>query len=170
MNLVFDTSAFLMGLANRIIKKDVKIYTTPTIASEIKSKWMVETFKALESSGLVQIVEPTSESIQKVRDIHKKLGGKGISKADLELIALALELDHETSIVFTNDYAVQNILAYLGIKFAGVGVRGIKEVWRWTKRCPACKIYYTYEKTHCDVCATELKPIKRRIKAVNHDI
>lgn len=168
MIFVFDTSAFLMGLASRIIKKDVIIYTTPSVANEIKSKWNVEVFNVLISSELVKIIEPTNESINKVKNIHKKLGGKGITRTDLEIVALALELDHNSVTVFTNDYAVQNILAYLGIKFVSTGLKGIKEIWRWSKRCPVCKIYYEYDKTYCEICGTELKPIKKRIKVIKN--
>ncbi len=169
MNFIFDTSAFLMGLANRIIKKDIRIYTTPTVALEIKNKWIAEIFDMLVSSGLIKIVEPSKESLLKAESIHKQLGGKGVSRADLEIIALALELDHESTIVFTNDYSIQNILAYLGIKFASMKLRSIKEIWKWIKRCPTCKVYYPHEKTYCDICGTELRPVRRRIKTINYE-
>ncbi len=157
-----------MGLANRIVKKDVIIYTTPSVISEIRNKWSTEMINALVSSGLVKVTKPSNESINKVKSVHKKLGGKGITETDLEIVALALELDRASTIVFTNDYAVQNILAFFGIKFASIGLRGIKEIWKWLKRCPVCKIYYSYEKNYCEVCGTELKPIKKRINVIQN--
>ncbi|MEM3833631.1 MAG: NOB1 family endonuclease [Thermoprotei archaeon] len=168
MIFVFDTPAFLMGLAGRIAKKDVIIYTTPGVVNEIRNKWSMEMVNALVSSSLIKIVEPSDESINKVKNAHKKLGGKGITKTDLEVIALALELDRDSTIVFTNDYAIQNMLAFFGIKFASIGFRGIREVWKWSKRCPACKTYYTYEKNYCEICGTELKPIKKRISVIRN--
>lgn len=83
-----------------------------------------------------------------------------LSRADLEVLALALELDAE---LVSNDYAVQNVASRLGVSWKGTR-GGMEQEMEWEWYCPACGQRYA-RKRECGVCGTETKRRPKREKA-----
>ena len=106
----------------------------------------------------VRIVKPAGKFLRKVEEKARETGDLDVlSRADLEIIALALQ---KKGVLVTNDFAVQNVAEALGIEVEKLG-KGIRKIIRWEWYCPACGRRYE-RKGICEVCGTELK---RRPKA-----
>jgi Predicted nucleic acid-binding protein, consists of a PIN domain and a Zn-ribbon module len=60
------------------------------------------------------VIEPSKSALARVRRESEAMGELGLSNADLSVAALALDLSRP--FVFTDDLALQNLLASLGIR------------------------------------------------------
>ena len=151
MKAVLDTSFFFYDLP---LEGD--LFTTHSVCDElidIRSKGRFEKFCAV---GL-HIVTPQKENIQKVTEAASKSGDTGvISDTDRDLLALALELN---AILYTDDFAVQNVAARLGVKIAPMHQRKARKI-TWRYRCSGCGRYSDHA-GECLICGSE---IKRKLK------
>ncbi|MEM0505803.1 MAG: nucleotide-binding protein, partial [Thermosphaera sp.] len=89
-----------------------------------------------------------------------------LSKTDVEIAALALELRNSSkTIVFTDDYSLQNLLLHLKIGFRPVKTRGITEERVYVEKCPVCGYVpgEPGEKT-CPLCGGEIKRFRASSK------
>ncbi|NVM18965.1 MAG: hypothetical protein HWN80_14720 [Candidatus Lokiarchaeota archaeon] len=166
--LVFDTNIFLTGIDFNYFKET--IVSTPAIIQEIK----VEKYKdqnrnilqrielAIEMEKLT-IKNPTEYFIKLVEKKSKVTGDiNALSKTDVELVALALELMNTTDneiILYTNDYSMENLCSALNLKFKALFKNGIKSKIFFEVYCPYCKIIYKSEdlNKNCDRCGLKLK-------------
>jgi len=87
---------------------------------------------------------------------------KALSKPDLDLVALALELMNTTNneiILYTNDYSMENLCSELAIKFKTLFKNGIKNKIYFEVYCPYCKTTYKSEDLNkrCERCGLKLK-------------
>ena len=87
---------------------------------------------------------------------------KALSKPDLNVVALALELMNTTNneiILYTNDYSMENLCSELKIKFKTLYKKGIKEKIYFEVYCPYCKTTYKSEDLNksCERCGLKLK-------------
>jgi len=69
------------------------------------------------------------------------------------------------TIIFTDDYSVQNLAIIMKLCFKSLATRGISKRIRWIIYCPACMRTYK-DRTYydiCPICGTKLKrrPIKK---------
>lgn len=151
MKAVLDTSFFFYD-----IPLEGELYTTHSVCNElidIRSKGRFEKFCAL---GL-QIASPREECIWKVADAASKSGDTGvISETDRDLLALALELG---AVLYTDDFAIQNVAARLGVKIEPMHQRKARKI-TWRYRCSGCGRYSDHA-GECMVCGSE---IKRKLK------
>jgi len=164
--IVLDTSAFLAGF-DPFTSSD-ELVTVPKVEEEILRESMVKMrFQTALESGKVKVKAPTQQSAEsaeasasKVGDFHK------LSEADLQLLALALEIkaQGDRPQILTDDYCIQNVAAQLGIEFCALATFGIKRVLEWVRYCPACHKQYPANTKHkeCQICGTELKRKPRR--------
>lgn len=160
---VLDTTALI---ARWLLYTPVKAYTTPLVVAEAKdpdSREGVETATAL---GRLQVAEAPVEAAQAVRREAVRQGLQvSLSEADLSVAALAWHmkrLGHEV-IVVTDDYALQNLLAALGIRFQPLRTRGIREKRSYIVRCPACGyVSRDPDEKMCPRCGTPLRRYLRR--------
>jgi len=133
-----------------------ELYTTPSVFDElidIRSKGRFEKFCAL---GL-RVAAPRVEFLKRVDDAAVRSGDAGVvSVTDRELLALALELDAE---LFTDDFAIQNVAAGVGVRVTPMMQRRAKKI-RWKYRCTGCGRYSDHD-GECPVCGAE---IKRKLK------
>ena len=83
-------------------------------------------------------------------------GFRVISDTDRELLALALDLE---AILFTDDFAIQNVAIALGVRSHPITQRKAKRVF-WKYRCTGCGKYYDHD-GECPVCGAA---IKRKLK------
>ncbi|MDK2854314.1 MAG: endoribonuclease Nob1 [Thermococcaceae archaeon] len=87
-----------------------------------------------------------------------------LSEADIEILALAYELKGE---IFTDDYNLQNIATFMGLRFRTLK-RGIKKIIKWRYVCIGCgKKFETQPPENiCPDCGSKVRllPKKKRTK------
>ena len=171
--LIIDTNIFLKGIDINIFKE--KMYTTHKIIDEInvlkyqnKNRNIINRIEVAINKEQLIIRDPKEEYINRTIDASKITGDvNALSKADIELIALALEL-METSgddiTLYSNDYTVQNLCSEMNIKFNSIFKKGIKNQKKFELFCPSCREKYSAENMlkYCEVCGSKLK--RRTIK------
>ena len=137
---------------------DRNYYTTHEVLEEIKEEIKKAGIDAAVSKGFLKIKEPSKDSIAKVEAMAKKTGDfKFLSKADISLIALALDLK---ALVISDDYAIQNVCNFLGLAYKGFLQKSIEKKIRWRFVCKGCKKYFREYKEKCDVCGSKISKIK----------
>ena len=130
----------------------------------IASLWWNQTHKknhdalgTLLETNRLKIREPDSESTKAATDAAKNTGDyPQLSKQDLSVIALCIELDGE---IISDDFAISNVARNLGLKISPIMTQGIKDVGRWVHYCPGCRTNHESGK-ECPMCAT---PLKRKL-------
>lgn len=117
---------------------------------------------AIELEKLI-LKKPTEHFIKLVEEKSRITGDiNALSKTDLDLIALALELMNTTDneiILYTNDYSMENLCSALNLKFKALFKNGIKSKIFFEVYCPYCKTIYKSEDLNrsCDRCGLKLK-------------
>ena len=159
--LVLDTSAFIGGFDPLTVPEE--LFTVPEVRNELivdSMSWM--RFNAAIERGKLAIKYPTKSILCEVNDASKKVGDiRYLSEADLQVLALALELKNEglTPLIVTDDYSIQNVANKIGIDFTSLMTFGIKYRFKWVIYCPGCYHKYPpdYKFKTCEICGTELK-------------
>ena len=133
-----------------------ELYTTPSVRAElidIRSKGIFEKFC---SAGL-HIVSPGIQSRAKVISAAEKTRDASvISDTDCDLLAVALELN---AVLYTDDFAIQNVAGVLGIQTIPINQRKAKRI-HWKYRCSGCGRYFDHD-GECLICGSI---IKRKLK------
>jgi UPF0271 protein len=169
--LVLDTSALVMGLNPSAL--DTATYSVPSVMNELIPDTLPYTrFSTSQESGHLTVKKPTSSSMKAVEGASSKVGDVGVlSKADLEVLALALDLRESGFLpaIVSDDYAIQNVSEALSIEHASLATFGITSKFDWIYYCPACFRKYTIEDAGrpCRVCGTRLRRrVARKEKAM----
>lgn len=153
MVLVLDSSAFF-SMEN--LPKD-KCYCPSGVIEELK-KYNDPRLNYWD--GMLNVLDPSNESMDKVTDEAKKTGDYGrLSPVDLTVIALGLELN---ATVMSDDYSIQNICARLNIGYESVGTSGIKKIEKWNYQCIGCKRWFKEKSDECPICGSEMKPHRKK--------
>jgi len=168
---VLDTSAILSG--KLINLGEMEIFTTPKVSDELSPGGRdYQNFQYLKEKGL-NILSPDKKMIEEVKIISYKTGDQNrLSKTDIEILALALELEKKDNydiIILTDDYSIQNVANALNLKFKSINQSGITKRFKWDYRCPGCGKIYKDSIRICPICGTETKSFisnKKEIK--NH--
>lgn len=164
--LVLDTSAFLSGFDSFSVYEEQ--VTVPMVEEEIKRKTINKVrFEAAVESGRIKIKEPSQDFESKAKAYASNIGDSyKLSTADMQLLALALELKTEnySPQIITDDYSIQNVATQMKIEFVPLATFGIKRLLEWIRYCPACHREYPIDCpfTECQVCGTKLKRKPRR--------
>lgn len=152
---ILDASAFYAGVPFR---SSSDCYTTSLVYDEIKHiKKNQDALGTLLETNRLKIREPDGESTKAAISAAKDTGDyPQLSKQDLSIIALCIELDGE---IISDDFAISNVAKNIGLKISPIMTQGIKDVGRWVHYCPGCR---TNHKTgrECPMCAT---PLKRKL-------
>jgi UPF0271 protein len=159
--IVLDTSAFIAGYDPLAVPNEQ--YTVPEVKNELtvgSMPWI--RFNAAIENGKVMIKSPKESVFQEILDASKKVGDmRYLSEADLQVLALALELKEKglKPLVVTDDYSIQNVANKIEVEFSSLMTFGIKFRFKWILYCPACYHKYPpdYKFKSCEVCGTELK-------------
>lgn len=129
---VLDASAFYAGVP---FAAPGPWQTTPAVLDEIRhiraAEGLVDT---MVETGRVAVREPGDGARGRVESALARTGDE-ISGPDASVLALALETD---SRLLTDDYAVSNVAAELGLKVSPLMTRGPKERRVWRRACPRC--------------------------------
>jgi len=162
--LILDASAFLAGFD--LCSISFQAFSTPLAIKELPKEGPIALrVKTLQEIGKLIVKEPSKLFEKKAYEAAAKIGDKiALSKTDLQLLALALELKNSnfTPTILTDDYAIQNVACFLKINFSSIATFGISKALKWIVYCPACfKEYKNSTKLTCDICGTKLK---RKVK------
>ena len=163
---VLDTSAFVAGF-DPFALGDLQV-TVPLVEEEIQRNNMIKTrFYVAVESGKIKIKQPRDISENLAKASAGKVGDSfKLSKVDMQLLSLALELKAEgyTPQIVSDDYSIQNVAVKLGIKFTSLSTFGIKKLIEWVIYCPACYKQYAADCNFkkCQICGTELKRKPKR--------
>ena len=152
---ILDASAFYAGVPFR---SSSDCYTTSLVYDEIKHiKKNHDALGTLLETNRLKIREPNSDSTKAATNAAKNTGDyPQLSKQDLSIIALCIELDGE---IISDDFAISNVVRNLGLKISPIMTQGIKDVGRWVHYCPGCRTNHESGK-ECPICAT---PLKRKL-------
>ena len=168
---MLDTSALVMGLNPSAL--GLPTYSVPSVMDELVPDTLPYTrLSTSQESGRLTVKKPTVSSMESVQMVSSKVGDVGVlSRADLEVLALALDLRQSglSPTIVSDDYAIQNVSETLGVEHASLATFGITRKFNWMYHCPACFRRYTIEDAGrlCRVCGTRLKRrVVRQEKAV----
>ncbi|UCE43562.1 MAG: DNA-binding protein [Candidatus Bathyarchaeota archaeon] len=166
--LVLDTSAFIAGFDSLSVGEAQ--YSVPEVGRELLLNSLTKLrFTTAVDNGRLKIKVPAEEALGRVKEASRKVGDVlFLSDADLQVLALALELKAEgyDPQIVTDDYSIQNVADQLGIAFAPLMTFGIRFRLEWVIYCPACHRKYSSDHSlkSCEVCGTKLKrkPLGKR--------
>lgn len=129
---MLDASAFYAGVP---FAAPGPWQTTPQVLSEVRHIRAAEgVIDTMVSVGRVRVREPGSDAAARVGSALERTGDE-ISGPDASVLALALETG---SRILTDDYAVSNVAAELGLRAVPVMTRGPRERRTWRRACPRC--------------------------------
>ncbi len=158
---VLDASAFYAGVpfgAAAPSQDGGSWYTTQLVLDEVSHiRGRQDVVGIMQEMGRLRVTEPLPESVRKASEAAKRTGDlNGLSKQDVSVLALGLEMGAD---VVTDDFAVSNVAAFLGITVMPVMTGGIRHSGTWIHYCPACKKRFRRAK-QCPRCAT---PLRKRL-------
>ncbi len=188
MLYLLDSSAVLNDFAFQFSPAHSYL-TTSLVFNEFKDMRSRHLAENALHRGLLRIAEPSANSLKAIEGKIAEKGFSKLSKPDVSLLALALDLKkkREKFRAVSDDYSVQNFCKLLGIPFEGV-IRGrIRETISFSLLCPACgktvrkgskakkQPFLPKQKTlgkkgnapalQCPICGTALKSVKAKGKA-----
>jgi UPF0271 protein len=157
---ILDSTAFYSGFP---FQGDGRYYTTYQVLDEVKHQSVASPLIHTR----VQVIEPSKESVQRVKTAAKKTGdASSLSEADSSILGAAMDIAssklNERVILVTDDFAVRNVAEVLGVNLSETAVRGKWKRITWMTYCKGCgKEYADSKTTVCNVCGTSLsrKPI-----------
>jgi UPF0271 protein len=158
---VMDTSGFIVGTNFN----DGTMVTVPGVVDEIIDSSTQLRFDLLLDSGL-KVESPLDSCIEHVISAAKSTGDDSVlSRTDLAILAKALEsLSTGKVILITDDYAVQNVAASLGIEYRSAGSKGIKKNILWELKCRGCGAIVK-SGNECPICGSEVR--RHRVRGKN---
>ncbi|MDV0444899.1 hypothetical protein MmiAt1_04450 [Methanimicrococcus sp. At1] len=161
---IADSAVFIMG--NCPIAA-AEMVTISWVEDEMRSDEASLRYDIAKAEGLrVEAVEDRFLEVVKdqagqTRDIEK------LSPTDLGILAKALEYKEQfgdDAVLITDDFAVQNIAARLGIIVMPVAQRVISDQIIWQKQCIGCYRHFK-DGDDCPICGSPLrKKMKKKVK------
>jgi len=162
--IVLDTAAILSLQLERIGERYI---TSEGVVKEVRyGNLAPERLEAALLTGSIEVLTPSPRFIDEVRRESENTGDlQFLSKTDLEILALALELKtkgHEVKIA-TDDYGIQNTAYMLGIETIGIRHPKAGKPVKWILRCKVCKRTLEKPVNTCPFCGGEVakQPVKR---------
>ena len=167
---ILDTSAIFSG--KPIDFRDSELITTPEVSNEISPGGRdYQNFQYLIEKGL-KVLKPRNNVIDEVEEISNKTGDKNrLSKTDVEVLALALELKRQGNfeiIILTDDYSIQNVANTLKLTFESFNQAGITKRFKWDCRCRGCGKKFKDSIKICPICGAESRSIVSNKKVINN--
>lgn len=148
---VLDSSALFYG---KEAPAGFECVITPGVVRELERQEMGQRLELLLATK-IRVLSPSEKSVLKVTEKSKETGDvRRLSRTDVEIIALALELGYE---LISDDYSVQNVARVMGVPFRGSEQKGIQQVFRWQARCTGCGKVFEAEVRECDVCGSKTR-------------
>ena len=132
---VIDTSGFIAQVEFR----DGTTVTVPAVVDEIMDSTSRLRFDLLKDAGL-RVELPDGACLEKVRSTAITTGDASVlSVTDVDILAKALEMKSGYGVILvTDDYAIQNVAANLGIEYMTAATSGIRKKVVWELKCTGC--------------------------------
>ena len=155
---VIDTSGFITQLEFR----DGTTVTVPAVVDEIMDRTSRLRFDMLKDAG-IRVELPDGACRKKVISTAISTGDASVlSVTDLDILAKALELKSGFGVILvTDDYAIQNVAANLGIEYKTAGTSGIRKKVVWELKCTGCG-NVVESGIECPICGSGVR--RRRVK------
>jgi UPF0271 protein len=132
--------------------------TTPGVIAELR-KYADPRLRYWE--GLLEVSPPSASALAAVRKAAEGTGDDArLSPTDIEVLALAKDLG---GVLLTDDYSIQNLARVLGVRYQGVGLKGIREIIVWRYRCKGCGKVFDKNQPDCPICGSELRSVRSRV-------
>jgi UPF0271 protein len=143
-----------------------KFVTAPSVLEEVRNRPSRARLESMVSLDRITETQPSHGFLLRVRSAARATGDKSVlSDADIELIALALELkmSHSDVAIVSSDLAVLNTAASLEIAIIDPTEKFRKRI-KWTLKCPACGHVSPMgvQNPECPVCGTEMRRVSVR--------
>ncbi len=155
-HIVADSAVFIMG-------KDINsksLITVPSVIDELKSSQANMRFQLAAEEG-ARVESPDPGLVREVLKVARYSNDiEELSQTDVDILAKALEYK-DSSVLFSDDYAVQNVAVLLKINVKPVSQKKIGDVLVWGKKCTGCKKRFDRGDI-CPVCGSALKKVRKR--------
>lgn len=165
MFYILDASALINNPYFSFSKKD-RYACTLEVLGELRSFEVRALAENALKMKLLRVHKPKHKYIKNAEKMAKRHGFERLSRADLSVIALALQFKSEGKefLVVTDDYSIQNFLLAENIGYLAPVQGKIKESISFERICPACmkKFLEKQPKNECPDCGTKI--ISRRVK------
>ncbi|MEM3437488.1 MAG: hypothetical protein QXP55_02990 [Nitrososphaerales archaeon] len=167
--LVLDSTAFYAGI---LLTGMSKYYTTPLVIDEISHiKTLSTVIPALLESNKLSVIDPSINLVEEVKRIASESGDiQKLSDTDISIIALGMQLRKKGYYVtiISDDYSIQNLVKFSGLRFSPVMTKGISRTIRWLLYCSGCgKVFYD-NAIICNVCGMRLKRKMRKYDRIGN--
>ena len=157
---IADFAVFIMGNcplpSSRMIT--IKLVEDEILSDEARLRYDIAIVEGLRVEAVDSaFLAPVKEQAAQTRDIEK------LSPTDLGILSKALEYQRQygdDAILITDDFAVQNIAARLGIAVMPVAQRVIRDQIIWQKQCIGCFRHFK-DGDECPVCGS---PLRKKMK------
>ena len=159
---VLDTTAFLARFPLMVPR--ARLYTTSLVLGEVRDRESREGLELALGLGRVEVLDPAPGFLMRARREAARRGLlQRLSDTDLSVAALALQLASagESVTVVTDDYALQSLIAFLGLRYQPLRTRGIRRPRGGRSRCPVCGAPVSPWEEACPVCGSPLRPRRR---------
>ena len=149
---VLDASAFYAGVP---FASTETYRTTPGVLAEVSHiKGRFGAIEGLIEAGRLVVAEASAEWAGRARRSAAESGDLGsLSAQDVSVLALAAELGAD---IVTDDYAVSNAAALMGVRARPVMTAGIRRSGRWVPWCARCGRQARAGEAACPLCAGRL--------------
>lgn len=149
---MLDASAFYAGVP---FSSPRTYRTTPGVIAEVSHiKGRFGAIDGLVEAGRLVVAEASDEWAGRAERAAAESGDLGsLSAQDLSVLALAAE--HGADIV-TDDYAVSNAAALMGLRARPVMTAGIRRSGKWELRCRRCGARAPRGSVGCPACGGRL--------------
>lgn len=153
---VLDASAFYAGVP---FASPETYRTTPAVLAEVSHiKGRFGAIDGLIEAGRLVVAEASAEWIERARKAAAESGDIGsLSGQDVSVLALAAELGAD---IVTDDYALSNAAALMGVTARPVMTGGIRRSGRWVRYCRGCGRRQPAGAAECPQCGG---PLARRL-------
>jgi UPF0271 protein len=113
----------------------------------------------------MQVLKPSPDALEEIEKSSYKTGDVSrLSKADKEVLALALELERKKDlsvVILSDDYSIQNLAKELNLAYQPMSQRGIKEKFEWIYKCTGCKRRFKKRYNECPYCGSRLRQVRK---------
>lgn len=156
--IIIDAAGIFASIPLQIT---IPCITSPKVINEVKDRESMRNLRiALENNRLI-VIKPPHDIVKNIEYHSRKIGEQySLSETDKEIIALAqyAKLSGCNPLVYTDDYAIQNMLKSLGINYVPIKTKGISKKRRYRVICRACgwTAPEGFEHDTCPICGTKL--------------
>ena len=166
--LILDSSTFINHL--NILQLDYPLFTINEINQELLTQKAKLFFDIAIMNEKLILRNPSKKSIDYIKEVSQKTGDVyNLSEIDRKILALTWQINKENEynpIVLTEDYAIQNVLSELDLKYKSIVEIGIRDIIHWEFYCPECNkiILKPTKNLICSSCGMRLKKKPKQIK------